>query len=139
MAEMERTAAKERAELAGQVIRYGVTGGGIAALYAAVYWCGAVMLAVSPQVANAAGFVAALVVGYSVHSSWSFRGHGRRDRPVVSSGRFLLVNLAGYALNALWVWTVVDRLAQPPAFSILPIVLVTPMLTFWLNRRWTFA
>jgi len=134
---MERIALSSNRELAGQMLRYGVTGIGLAALYAAIYWAGATLLAMPAQLANGAGFVAALVAGYILHSQWSFRGHGRRSG--WSWSRFLVVNFAGYLLNCLWVWLIVDELARPIALSIVPIVTLTPLFTFLLNRRWTFA
>ena len=134
---MERIALSSNRQLAGQMLRYGVTGIGLAALYAAIYWAGATLLAMPAQLANGAGFVAALIAGYILHSQWSFRGHGRRSG--WSWSRFLVVNFAGYFLNCLWVWLIVDELARPVALSIVPIVTFTPLFTFLLNRRWTFA
>jgi putative flippase GtrA len=134
---MERIALSSSRELAGQMLRYGVTGVALAALYAAIYWAGATLLAMPAQLANGAGFLAALIAGYVLHSRWSFRGHGRRSG--WSWSRFLVVNFAGYLLNCLWVWLIVDELARPVALSIVPIVTLTPLFTFLLNRRWTFA
>jgi putative flippase GtrA len=134
---MDRIARSLDRELAGQLLRYGITGMALAAIYAAVYWTGARLLHGSAQVANAAGFLAALIVGYVLHSQWSFRGHGQRSS--WSWSRFLVVNLAGYLLNCLWVWLIVQRLGRPVEFSIVPIVTLTPAFTFLLNRRWAFA
>ena len=124
-------------ELAGQLLRYGATGVAVALLYAAVYWSAATYLDIRVQAANAAGFAAALVAGYALHSRWSFRGHGRRS--AWSWGRFVAVNFAGYALNCLWVWLIVQKLQAPIGWSIAAIVTLTPAFTFLLNRRWTFA
>lgn len=134
---MERIARSVDRELAGQMLRYGITGIALAALYAAVYWIGARLLHSPVQIANAAGFLAALVAGYILHSRWSFRGHVRRTG--WSWTRFLIVNFAGYLLNCLWVWLIVQRLGRPIELSIVPIVSLTPAFTFLLNRRWTFA
>jgi len=134
---MERITGNLDRDLAGQVLRYGITGIALAALYAAVYWTGARLLHSPAQVANTAGFIAALIVGYVLHSQWSFRGHGRRSS--WSWSRFLVVNLAGYLLNCLWVWLIVQHLGRPVELSIVPIVTLTPAFTFLLNRRWTFS
>lgn len=135
--EMEAIARRADPELTGQVLRYVVTGAILAALYAGIYWAAAELFHITPQVANGAGFLAALIAGYAMHSRWSFRGHGRRT--AWSPGRFLAVNFAGYLLNCLWVWLIVQRLTQPIELSIIPIVTLTPAFTFVLNRRWTFA
>jgi putative flippase GtrA len=121
----------------GQMFRYGLIGIALAGLYAAIYWCGAVLIAMPAQLANSAGFAAALVAGYILHSRWSFRGHGQRGS--WSWGRFLVVNFVGYLMNCLWIWLIVDELSYSVALSILPIVTLTPIITFLLNRRWTFA
>lgn len=134
---MQQIARRVDRELAGQVLRYGTTGVVLAALYAGVYWTGAKVLHMAAQSANAAGFIAALMAGYVLHSRWSFRGHGRRDG--WSAGRFIMVNLAGYALNCAWVWVIVARFGYPAEFAILPIVGLTPAFTFLLNRSWAFS
>jgi putative flippase GtrA len=134
---MERTAANRRGELVAQMLRYGITGVGIALLYAGVYWFGADRLEVPPQMANGAGFSAALLAGYVCHSRWSFRGYGSRSG--WSASRFLIVNIGGYLLNCFWVWVIVQHLGRPVELSIVPIVTLTPAFTFLFNRRWTFA
>jgi putative flippase GtrA len=134
---VQRAAVTADREFLGQVLRYGVTGVGMAALYAAIYAAGAIAMAIPPQLANAAAFIAALISGYLLHSQWTFRGHGHRSS--WSGGRFLIVNFAGYLLNCLWVWLIVDALGGPVAISLVPMVTLTPVFTFLLNRRWTFA
>lgn len=123
--------------MVGQMLRYGLIGIGLAGLYAAIYWCGVTLIEMPAQLANAAGFAAALVAGYILHSHWSFRGHGQRSS--WSWGRFLVVNFVGYLINCLWIWLMVDGLSYPAALSIVPIVTLTPVFTFLLNRGWTFA
>jgi putative flippase GtrA len=124
-------------EAGGQALRYGLTGVALAGLYAAIYWGGATLIGMPAQLANGAGFAAALVAGYVLHSRWSFRGYGRRSN--WSWGRFLVVNFAGFAMNCLWVWLIVDEFSYPVALSIVPIVTLTPVFTFLLNRGWTFS
>jgi len=124
-------------EVGGQALRYGLIGIALAGLYASIYWYGATLIEMPAQLANGAGFAAALVAGYLLHSHWSFRGHGQRSS--WSWGRFLVVNFVGYLMNCLWVWLIVDELSYPVALSIVPIVTLTPIVTFLLNRGWTFA
>lgn len=127
------------ADWKGQIVRYGISGGALVVFYSAIYWTGAAVLGIPALVANSIAFVATLVLGWAIHSRWSFRGHGRRDRPAIAYSRFLLVNLGGYALNSFWVWLIVERLQGSVTASLVPIVLVTPWLSFWANRRWTFS
>ena len=123
----------------GQIVRYGISGGALVLFYSAIYWTGAALLGIPALIANTIAFLATLVLGWAIHSRWSFRGHGRRDRPMIAYSRFLLVNLAGYALNSFWVWLIVERLQGSVTASLVPIALVTPWLSFWANRRWTFS
>jgi putative flippase GtrA len=124
--------------LLGQLARYAVTGGLATIVNIGVYW---VLAAggMNPNLAWAFGYVAAVIVGYVVHSRWSFRGHGRRDDLARTGGRFVLVSLVSFGLNQLWVWLLVQRL-DLPLWSPYPLVLgVTPFVVFVLNRRWVFG
>jgi putative flippase GtrA len=128
----------EHREMAGQLVRYGLTGGLASIVNIGVYH----MLAaggMDPNLAWTFGFLAAVLVGYVVHSRWSFRGHGRRDNLARTGGRFFAVSLVSFALNQLWVWLLVRHFALP-LWSPYPLVLgVTPLIVFSLNRRWVFA
>ncbi|MBC2776157.1 GtrA family protein [Parasphingopyxis marina] len=126
-------------DLRRQLVRYAISGGALTLFYSAVYWIAAVPMAIDALVANALAFVATVAIGFVVHSRWSFAGHGRRDRPVRAWSLFLAVNLAGFALNSFWVWLIVERIGASPSWPLVPIVFVTPWLSFYLNRRWTFG
>lgn len=128
----------EHKEVAGQLLRYGLTGGVASIVNIGVYW---VLAAggMDPNLAWTAGFLAAVIVGYVIHSRWSFKGHGRRDNLARTGGRFFAVSLVSFALNQLWVWLLV-RHFELPLWSPYPLVLgLTPLIVFSLNRRWVFA
>jgi putative flippase GtrA len=76
---------KEHEALLGQFVRYGLTGGLTTIVNIGVYWILAAR-GMDPNLAWAFGYVAAVLVGYVVHSRWSFRGHGRRDNIVRTGG-----------------------------------------------------
>ncbi len=95
--------------LLGQMARYAITGAGLVLAHAVVYWTLAVPVGVPALLANTAAFLVSLAVGYVVHSRWSFAGHGRRDKLAHGYLRYLLVSLAGYALNSFWIWLIVDH------------------------------
>jgi putative flippase GtrA len=126
------------AEILGQLVRYALTGGLASLVNIGVYW---VLAAggMDPNLAWTIGFLAAVAVGYVIHSRWSFQGHGRRDNLARTGGRFFAVALVSFAINQLWVWLLVQRLALP-LWAPYPLVLgVTPLIIFSLNRRWVFA
>ncbi len=127
-----------RMELIGQLFRYAVTGGLASFVNILVYWVAATPLRVDPNLAMFLGWIGAVLVGYVVHSRWSFKGHGRRGNLARTGTRFLLVAMVSFALNSFWVWLLVRHYGGPTWWPIPPVLVVTPLLVFWLNRRWVF-
>ena len=128
----------ERQHLFGQLFRYGITGLLVTALNIVVYHAALDLLQVSPNIAWTFGFIAALVAAYPLHSRYSFRGHGTRDNLWRSGMRFLLVSLGGFALNSFWVWSMVVHLRLPAWTPDIPVLFVTPLVAFSVNRKWVF-
>ena len=125
-------------EILGQLVRYALTGGLATIVNIGVYWILAAD-GMDPNLAWTFGFAAAVLVGYVVHSRWSFRGYGRRGNVARTGGRFVVVSLVSFALNQLWVWLLVQHF-DLPLWAPYPLVLVvTPLVIFALNRRWVFA
>ena len=127
-----------RSEVLGQLIRFGLVGGFVTALGAGVYLAAA-LSGVAPLIANVLAYVTAMATGYVLHSRVSFRGHGSRDNPALRTLRFVTVSLISFALNSLFVWTMTDPLDLPVWTPVVPMLFVTPLVTFTLNRRWVFA
>ena len=130
---------EERRDLAGQLVRFGLTGGFVTLLGATAYYVPATYLGVPPLIANVFAYLVAAGIGYVMHSRWSFRGHGRRDNMARTTSRFLIVSLVSLALNSMFVWTLTGLLRGPTWWPVVPMVLVTPLVTFSLNRRWVFG
>ena len=127
--------------LLGQFVRFGLVGGFVTGLYALVYSPLAGLGLTSPQGANLAGYFVAMVTGYFLHSRWSFRGHGTRDNAARTTTRFFIVSLVSLTLNTLFVFFLTDvrMLAGPWWWPLIPILFVTPLVTFTLNRQWVFG
>ena len=119
-----------------QLVRYGINGGLVTALYALVYWLLVRHDGVKPQVGNLAGYLMAVAAGYLLHSRVTFRGHGDRDR--ATQARFAIASVFSYALNAAWVWLCTERLGLTPETPLLLISFVTPVMLFAVNRWWVF-
>jgi len=122
-----------------QLIRFGLVGGFVTALGAGAYWVPATFLGVPPLLANVLGYVVAAGIGYLLHSRISFRGHGSRDNPVQRTGRFVIVSLISLGLNSLFVWALTGPMHGPTWWPVVPMLFVTPLVTFGLNRQWVFA
>lgn len=128
----------QRATLA-QLVRYGLAGGIITLLVAASYWAIAEFLDVDPMVSLTIVFLFFSAVSYVTHGAFTFKGHGERDRQHVRATRFLAVNVLGFALNQLFVWTLVKQMHGPTWWPTVPMVFVTPLVTFALHRRYVYS
>ena len=120
-----------------QLVRFGITGAFVTGLGVAVYAIVVTVLNWHPQVGNVLAYVTAMATGYLLHSSWSFRDHGG-ERTNATKVKFLLVSLISYAVNAFWVWLLFTYLQLGELAPILPMLFVTPLITFVLNRQWVF-
>ena len=122
-----------------QLFRFGLVGGFVTLIGMAVYYFPATYLGVAPLLSNLLAYAVAMALGYVLHSTVSFRGHGSRDNPARRTGRFLIVSLVSLALNSLWVWTLTGLLHGPTWWPLVPMLFVTPAATFALNRQWVFG
>lgn len=127
----------ERRTVLAQLARFVVSGAFVTALGVGVYALVALVLRWHPQLGNFLAYVVAVASGYVMHSQWSFRGHGG-ERTHTTKVRFVIVSLISYALNSLWVWLLFSELQLGRAAPIVPMLFVTPAVTFLLNRQWVF-
>ena len=129
----------ERRDMLLQLARFIISGGAVTALGVGVYSIVALWLRWHPQIGNFLAYVTAATIGYLLHSLWSFKGHGQRGNLGRTGSRFLIVSLISLGLNSLWVWLATGPLGLDPAWPIIPMLFVTPLVTFTLNRQWVFA
>jgi putative flippase GtrA len=130
---------KDNREFVAQVIRFGMTGVLLTLLVAGGYWILADVFRVEPMLSMTLNYLVFTALGYVLHSRFSFKGHGDRDNPRARTARFFIVNTTGFLANQFFVWLLVKQMGGPVWWSVIPIVFVTPLLTFSLNRRWVFA
>ena len=130
---------EKHGEIIGQLVRFGLIGGVLTVLVAGGYWMVADLLHVEPMLSLTLNFVLFTGLGYLLHSRFSFRGHGSRDNAPTRTARFFTVNVIGFLANQFFVWLLVKQMDGPTWWAVVPIILVTPLLTFALNRRWVFA
>lgn len=125
-----------------QLIRFGIAGGISSVIYFAVYMPLALyvfdahlaVLAVPPA------FLVAVVAGFFLHSAWSFKGHGTRDQSGRQHLKFFMVQSFGLALNAAFTWIITGPLFHGPVWlPMIPVLTITPLATFALNRQWVFG
>lgn len=129
----------EHRAVALQLLRYGLAGGLITVAVAASYWAIAEYGRIDPMVSLTIVFLFFSGVSYAVHGAYTFKDHGERDRHHVRGTRFVAINLLGFVLNQGFVWYLVKHLGGPTWWPTLPMIFVTPLLTFALHRRFVYA
>ncbi|MFC7536380.1 GtrA family protein [Sphingomonas sp. GCM10030256] len=135
---MLSTLSPERRTIFAQLLRFLVSGATVTALGVGVYAIVALLLRWHPQLGNLLAYLVAMATGYVLHSRWSFKDHGG-ERTGGTGAKFVVVSLLSLALNSFWVWLLTEPLALSPAWPIVPMLFVTPLVTFTLNRQWVFA
>ena len=124
-------------ETLGQLTRFGIVGFSLAGVYSAIYYFLATQV-MSPMAAVVIAFLVAVSIGFVLHSRWSFRGHGQREDRRLKI-KFLLVQTSGFLLNEAFTWLLTERLHGPEWWPLVPAILVTPVATYFLNRKWVFG
>ena len=128
----------EQLALFRQMVRFAISGGLLTIGVAGAYWAVADLLGVEPMVSMTIVYLCFTGVGYLIHSRWSFKDHGSRDQAHIRTVRFFTVNTLGFFSNQFFVWWLVKVLGGPTWWPVIPIIVVTPLLTFTLNRIWVF-
>ena len=124
-------------EAFAQLVRFAVAGLAVTLFAAGVYLAVAVELHVPPLMANAVATLCGVVVGYLVHSRWSFRASDGDH--AAQAVKFLVTAGVGFALNSFWVWLAVTALKLPAWTPVTGMVFATPLASFAANRYWVFA
>lgn len=131
-------AAKTAGAVPWQFARFAASGAIVTGIASGTY-CVLAKLYMSPVAANLCGWVLATVAGYYLHKHWSFRDRARPGKALRTTSRFFVVSLVGLAMNTAFVWLMTHVLGYSVFASVLPLVFVTPLVTFALNRCWVFA
>jgi putative flippase GtrA len=129
----------ERRTVLLHLIRYALAGLAITLAAAGSYWAITDLLHIDPMVSYAIVFIIFSGVSYVTHGEFSFKGHGERDRHHIRMGRFFAINVLGFIVNQGFIWLLVKQLDGPTWWPTIPMVFVTPLLTFALHRRFVYA
>ena len=128
-----------RRAVLGQLIRYGFAGLVITLAVAASYWAITDLLHIDPMISFTIVFIVFSVISYVTHGEFSFKGHGAQGQHHIRMGRFFAVNVLGYLVNQGFIWLLVKQLGGPTWWPTIPMVFITPLLTFTLHRRFVYA
>lgn len=128
-----------RDEIFWQAVRFGISGLALTALVSAVYYVQVIYTPILPAFALTVATIIASVIGFFVHGHFSFRAHGARENPTGRFVRFIVTNGIGYLLNLAFVFALIDMLHLPKWTPMIGFCLVTPVVSFLLNRHWVFG
>lgn len=128
-----------RDEIFWQAVRFGISGLALTALVSAVYYVQVIYTPILPAFALTVATIIASVIGFFVHGHFSFRAHGARENPAGRFVRFIVTNGIGYLLNLAFVFALIDMLHLPKWTPMIGFCLVTPVVSFLLNRHWVFG
>lgn len=135
---MGKSGSSDLRRLLAQLVRFGIVG--IAAtLFSAAVYAGLVRLAVDPFLAMTLSYAAAMPPAYFAHGRFTFADAAAAPAEPGRLLRFLVVNIAGFSLNQAFVWVLVVRAGWPSWTPVLPMIFVTTLVTFALQRWWVFA
>lgn len=122
-----------------QFVRFGFGGLFVTAFYSALY-LGLVSTGMEVMASHFAAYGISMVVGFLTHRFWTFREIGPRTKYASSGAKFAVVTLVGFSLNTMFVWLIAGPwLGLAPWVPLIPVFCVTPIVTFILNRYWTFS
>ena len=126
-----------------QIFKFGAVGITATSAHALIFISTLRLLGWPEQISNLAAFIIAFAISWTGNYFWTFQTGGWQASGWQTGGlktmpRFIAVALAGYLLNALFVFIIITRLGWPD-FYVLPfMVLITPIMTFLLARYWAF-
>ena len=112
----------------GHIIRFVFVGGLLTGLVSVIYLILASYFGLHHSVSILAATVIASCFGYFLHSMFTFRGYGNRDRPADRFARFITTNLFGYSINAVAVYVMIDFAKLPVWSPIIIFTLFTPIM-----------
>ncbi len=116
-------------------LRFAINGGGVALVAVATYYMCAVLLGWAPLLANYVAYTTQLALGYQMHRLYSFRQSNINFPSMV---RYLVMSVAAFGLNSLWVWLLTGRLGLASWTPIILMIAATPFMTFLVARHWVF-
>jgi len=124
----------------GQIVRFGVIGGLCATIYSSVYLT--YVLIILPVSLNVAAvlpaFLLSVYVGYHLQSRVTFGDAGAAPFGLRTRAKFVLTHVVGLLINCAITWIITGPLQGPDWVPLVPSVLITPTVTFALQRWWVF-
>lgn len=122
----------------GHIVRFVFIGGLLTGLVSVIYIVLASYSGLHHSVSILAATVIASCLGYFLHSIFTFRGYGNRDRPADRFARFISTNFFGYLINTTAAYIMIDFCKLPVWSPIIIFTIFTPIMSFLFNKYWVF-
>lgn len=121
--------------LVKQLFRFGIIGGLATLVNCVVFVLLVDSLKLQPLAGNFLAFLSAFLISYFGHSWWTFKNkHHNKERLI----KFFMTSMIGLAINSGFVWVLMHYLAQSAYIATLPMIFITPLLIFYINKTWVF-
>lgn len=106
-------------------------------LHAAIYYLLVNVGSIDAQISNLIGYFFAFTVSYLGQRKWTFN-HVIIESENKARIKFFISSLLSLSLNVFWVYIVDSFLNISANYSLLGIILLTPIITFLLLKLWVF-
>lgn len=118
-----------------QLLKFGIVGGTSTLMNSAVFLVLVDAIKVSPLLGNFIAFLCAFSISYLGHARWTFDHKTHNHARLI---KFMVVSLIGLGINSGFVWLLTYILHEPPRMAIIPMVCITPIVIFFINKWWVF-
>lgn len=119
-----------------QMVKFGFVGLTATAIHAAMLFFLVEKLSMEPVLASIPAFLTALVISFLINHHWTFVIKGAYRRYF---SRYAAVSVAGLILNIAIMYATVSLLHQSYIVGLGLVIIFVPMISFLLQRYWTFS
>ena len=87
-------------------------------------------------IANVIAYVIATINSYTWNSRWVFKYNGKDQKETTT--KFILLNLAGLALNTMILYLLVDLIGLNKLISLVITTVIVMVINYIVNKIWVF-
>jgi putative flippase GtrA len=119
-----------------QMVKFGFAGLTATAVHTAMLLFLVEKMGMGAVLASIPAFLTATLVSFLVNHHWTFIAPGgyRLYLP-----RYAAVSITGLFLNIAIMYSVVSLLHQPYGIGLAVVIILVPVISFFLQRHWTFS
>lgn len=119
-----------------QLLKFGIVGGLSTLINSFAFIFFVDVFKIAPLISNFLAFFLAFWVSYWGHSTWTFEHHHHNKKKFL---KFFLVCMVGLGMNTFFVWLLMHVFHKSAYVAILPMIVITPLIVFFINKFWVFS